>query len=315
VSRLRERAETGDLIVMDGGMGTTIEDRGCDVRQALWGSLAVLSEAGRQSNRAIHRDFAAAGAELLIANTHNARAQACGEYLESHGTGGLDEVLRADLEPLSSAARAARLCRTVNDLAIENLRQATAGSEPRLLAACLSSPKAAYAATGPGPAEVCDELRVQAGILARHDLDLLIFELLTTEGDLLGCAELAREQELAHVGFGLTCGEGGRTLGGVTMADAVRWTPGAAAYFVQCTRYDLVGPALEALLGAVDGSAVVGVYANDRRVWKDRRWHGPRVEPERYAAEASKWKVMGAQVIGGCCGTTPAHIERIAKDL
>ena len=39
MSRLQERVEGGDVIIMDGGMGSTVEDRGGDVRQALWGSL------------------------------------------------------------------------------------------------------------------------------------------------------------------------------------------------------------------------------------------------------------------------------------
>lgn len=300
---------------MDGGMGTTVEDRGSDVRQALWGSLALLSEAGRQLNRSIHRDFMDAGAELLIANTHNARAEACGDYLESNGTESLEEDLRIELSQLTGKDRAERLCVAVNDLAVGNLREAVARSDSHLLAACLASPKPAYAAVGPGLSEVSAQLRVQAKSLARHDLDLLLFELLTTEGDLLGCSELVDDLGLVRVGIGLTCGEDGRTLGGVAMSDAVRMTPGTTAYFIQCTSYDLVYPALDSLLGAVNASAIVGVYANDRRAWRDRRWHGDRVEPERYAEEALKWKAMGAEIIGGCCGTTPTHIEQLAKRL
>lgn len=300
---------------MDGGMGSTVEDRGSDVRQALWGSLALLSEEGRRLNRSIHRDFSAAGAELLIANTHNAGVQACGEYLENTGSDSLEERLRIELDQLAGEDRAERLCRVVNDLAVENLREAVARSDSRLIAACLASPKPAYAVTGPGPSEVRAQLRVQAESLARHDLDLLIFELLTTEGDLLGCSELVHDLELAPVGIGLTCRGDGRTLGGVAMPDAVRMTPGTTAYFIQCTSYDLVYPALDSLLEAVGGSAIVGVYANDRRIWRDRRWHGDRVEPERYAEEASKWKAMGAGILGGCCGTTPAHIEHLATRL
>lgn len=300
---------------MDGGMGSTIEDRGFDVRQELWGSLAVLSREGRDLNRSIHRDFASAGAELLIANTHNAWEESCRDYLASHGTDSLDEAVRAELDPVAKEARAARLCQMVNDFAVQDLREATSQSEERLLAACLASPKPAYATVGPGPSEVCARLRVQAETLARHDLDLLIFELLTTSGDLVGCARLVAELGLPRVGIGLTCGEDGRTLGGVSMTDAVHMTPGATAYFIQCTRHDLVTAALGPLLEAVDGSAVVGVYANDRRTWKNGRWHGDRVEPERYAEEAARWRAMGAQVIGGCCGTTPAHIERLAKRL
>jgi S-methylmethionine-dependent homocysteine/selenocysteine methylase len=36
------------------------------------------------------------------------------------------------------------------------------------------------------------------------------------------------------------------------------------------------------------------------------------VTPEKYAEYAREWKKMGAQIIGGCCATTPEHIKAIA---
>ena len=35
------------------------------------------------------------------------------------------------------------------------------------------------------------------------------------------------------------------------------------------------------------------------------------VSPEAYAEEAARWIDMGACIIGGCCGTTPAHIAAL----
>ncbi len=33
--------------------------------------------------------------------------------------------------------------------------------------------------------------------------------------------------------------------------------------------------------------------------------------PERYAEVALGWKEMGAQIISGCCATTPDHIRAV----
>jgi S-methylmethionine-dependent homocysteine/selenocysteine methylase len=33
--------------------------------------------------------------------------------------------------------------------------------------------------------------------------------------------------------------------------------------------------------------------------------------PARYAAYAAEWLQQGATIVGGCCGTTPAHIAAI----
>jgi homocysteine S-methyltransferase len=35
------------------------------------------------------------------------------------------------------------------------------------------------------------------------------------------------------------------------------------------------------------------------------------LDPERYAAHVADWLAAGATVVGGCCGTRPAHIEKM----
>jgi S-methylmethionine-dependent homocysteine/selenocysteine methylase len=35
--------------------------------------------------------------------------------------------------------------------------------------------------------------------------------------------------------------------------------------------------------------------------------------PDDFAHRARAWLTAGARVIGGCCGTTPAHVARLAQ--
>jgi S-methylmethionine-dependent homocysteine/selenocysteine methylase len=37
------------------------------------------------------------------------------------------------------------------------------------------------------------------------------------------------------------------------------------------------------------------------------------LDPESYAAHADDWLKAGATVVGGCCGTRPAHIARLKE--
>ena len=39
------------------------------------------------------------------------------------------------------------------------------------------------------------------------------------------------------------------------------------------------------------------------------------LSPDEYAQAADKIKAAGAKILGGCCGTTPAHIEAMAKKI
>ena len=37
------------------------------------------------------------------------------------------------------------------------------------------------------------------------------------------------------------------------------------------------------------------------------------VTPEQVGAQAPAWVKAGAQVVGGCCGTSPEHLREIAR--
>lgn len=282
--------ESADRVVlMDGGMGSSIEDRGVNVRNALWGSSALLTVQGRSVNDRLHEEFVAAGAEILIANTHNASLDACGD----------EERLRE-----------------VNGLAMESARRAAATGARVAVAAGIGSAEGPYAERAAlTPEDVSKKLAPQARILAELGTDLLLFETLTTDSEIEGVAMLTGTLDLPPFGIGLTCGDDGRTLGGVSMGEAVATLlpAGPVAFFVQCTAHDIIDPALSALAAGVGGRAVIGVYANDGRKWIDMRWHGERIAPEDYAADALGWRDAGARVIGGCCGTGPEHVAALRE--
>ena len=39
------------------------------------------------------------------------------------------------------------------------------------------------------------------------------------------------------------------------------------------------------------------------------------LDPEAYVSEVRKWLEAGAEIVGGCCGTRPAHIRRLRELL
>ncbi len=281
---------TDHVVLLDGGMGSTIEDRGIPVRNALWGSAALLTREGLALNDRIHRDFRDAGAQVLTANVHNASLASCQAYAPDDP--GLFE--RVNAAGVASARRAA--------------------GEKCLVAAGIGSAEGPYAEESTHDiAEIVTMLRPQADLLRRLGVDLTIFETLTTGNEIRAVARLAAPPFAA----GLTCGADGRTLAGVTVEEAVEILLPAQpeAIFIQCTRYDYVTAALPALVDRVKGVTAAGVYANDGRVWIDMRWQGDRVTPEDYAAAALGWQEIGAQIIGGCCGTGPEHIAALRTAL
>ena len=81
---------------------------------------------------------------------------------------------------------------------------------------------------------------------------------------------------------------------------------------VNCTQPALM-PALIAALRGVSGKPVL-VYPNSGEGWdaEARAWTG-KGDPASFGAMAAEWYAAGAQVVGGCCRTRPAHIAQVAE--
>ena len=94
------------------------------------------------------------------------------------------------------------------------------------------------------------------------------------------------------------------------------------AILVMCSMPEPTTVALAKLRDAFEGPA--GAYAHigyDAVPEEQRRpgqpWHvleAPDYPPERFAGFGRQWLDLGAQVIGGCCATTPDHIAAHCAD-
>jgi len=59
---------------------------------------------------------------------------------------------------------------------------------------------------------------------------------------------------------------------------------------------------------------LVVVYPNSGEEWDavGRCWTG-KGDPVSYGAKAAEWFDAGAQIVGGCCRTRPAHIRQVVE--
>jgi len=114
----------------------------------------------------------------------------------------------------------------------------------------------------------------------------------------------------------LTFEENGRLLSGATPEAAVAILEGlgVAALGVNCgagpARAMKVLPRLAAAAHVpilANPNAGLPLMENGRAVFD--------LAPEEFAAQSEQLLAMGASILGGCCGTTPAHIEALAKRL
>jgi S-methylmethionine-dependent homocysteine/selenocysteine methylase/predicted nicotinamide N-methyase len=88
---------------------------------------------------------------------------------------------------------------------------------------------------------------------------------------------------------------------------------GVGALLINCLPVDHV-PGMMSWLRDFT-SLPLGVYPNLGHLVGPRWRFDERIGPEEYARLALEWREEGAQIIGGCCGTTPEHIQAAAKAL
>lgn len=276
-------------------MGTELERRGVNTGLPLWSANALLT--APDVVKQIHLDYLRAGAQVITANTFRANPRT---------------LARAGLAGRSRALT--RLAVTLAREAITDLQATHTAARP-LIAGSMAPVEDCYSPwLVPGDAE----LEAEHGELARHlaeaGCDLLLIETMNTLREAVIAARAAAATGLP-VWVSFTLDANNALLSGESLRDAAQavLTAKPDAVLVNCIPVAQATRAVIALRAALNGAQVrLGVYANAGHV-EDGAWSMARgVTPAAYAEAAREWLAAGADIIGGCCGTTPDHIAWLA---
>jgi methionine synthase I (cobalamin-dependent)/5,10-methylenetetrahydrofolate reductase len=280
INTFRQRLEQGPPIVADGAMGTQLYER-LGYRYVCFDELNSVEPDLVQS---IHRAYIQAGAELVETNTFG-----CNRFqLKQYG-------LEQETERL--ARRGARLAREAQEALGADVFVAGAVGP-------LSTP-----ALGAHEGEVRAAFGEQIEGLLAGGVDLFVLETFGSLNELLIALQTCRQRSDLPVIASMTYAEDGCTLDGEKPETVARvlHEAGADVVGVNCgfgpqptyaileqLRY-LGGPALSAM-----PNAGLPTRVESRLVYT--------TTPEYFADYAQRMAGLGARVIGGCCGTTPAHV-------
>jgi len=282
-SRFLERLQNGPAIVADGGMGALLS--------AAVPRLRCPEEANLRAPDAVvslHVSFINAGAELIETNTFGANRRKLGHHF-----------LEDDLERINSVA--VKLARDAREVTGRDVF--VAGS------------------IGPIGEPLASRLRrdifgEQASILEGRGADLFMLETFYDLGELVDAVESVRSTSSLPIVALLTFDEGAETIAGTTADEAAQ----------RLADLDV------AAFGANHGAGLLAALAALEQMGKDGkplaalpnvglaslaggRVIYPHAAPEYFAEFAAHARDLGARVIGGCCGTTPAEIAAIRSAL
>lgn len=281
-------------ILLDGATGTELHRRGVDTGLPLWSANALLDERGRQILKRIHLDYLEAGAEILTSNTFRTHRRA--------------------LEKSGNAHLALDLTRRAVDLAREAIREFDS-PVPRFVAGSISTLEDCYQ---PALVPSDDELRAEHGERVQHLLecgvDLFLVETMNSIREAHIAAGLAAATGVPVV-VSFVCDPMGNILSGESLGGAARslLPLGIAAIGVNCGPTPYLTAPLEELQAACPPGFPLIAYGNIGYADAAVGWVNTDAEsPAAYCRHAAHWP---ARIIGGCCGTTPAHIVELKASL
>ena len=296
-------------LILDGGLATTLEDRGFDLNDDLWSARVLLEHP--EAIARVHRNFLEAGADCITTATYQATFPGLAKHGLDHDQAGVLMDMAVDL--------ALTAC--------ENFwfQPKNRAGRTRPLVAASVGPYGAYLADG-------SEYTGQYGIGQDElrNFHLKRWEVLAGSGaDLLACETLPNLEEaqvlldLLHktpdrwAWFSFSCRDGVSLCDGTPFVRAVQLcseSPQVAAVGVNCTAPEFIGPLLDIARKVTDLPLIVYPNSGESFDPATRSWiETPDVRgiPEL----AAEWVKQGAAAIGGCCRTSPRIIRKLRRQL
>ena len=278
-NRFLERLERGPAIVGDGGMGALLSSAvprlRCPEEANLRAPEAVVS---------LHVSFINAGAELIETNTFGANRRKLAHHF-----------LEDDLERINSTG--VKLARDAREVTGRDVFIA--------------------GAIGPLGETVTSRLRreifaEQAAVLEGRGADLFMVETFYDLDEAVDAVEAVRSVSSLPIVALLTFDEGAETIAGITADEAAARLSELDVAAIGANH----GAGLLAALAALDrmgsnGKPLAALPNVGLASLAGGRVIYPHATPEYFAEFAAHARDLGARLIGGCCGTTPAEIAAI----
>ena len=316
---LDQKLAAGDLIILDGGIGSEIERLGGKMHSAAWCGVANWTDPDIVSK--VHESYLTAGADIITANTF-----ATARHV----------LASADLADKTKeiTAKAVALAKDARDLHAKDRPVAIAGS---------MSNHVAFSEGTVGPAremlpndeEEIENYKEIAEVLTEEGCDFLIMAMML---ELSGSVRLIQAaQDVSDlpiwIGMSTSIGPNGQMIGWDMASEEAYRLPddytqerrptleaiinrlkefGPQVMGIMHSSFHATGPGIEELFRLWEGPVMAYPEANGYDAIKRARMD---VGPDEFTERCSEWVDGGVQIIGGCCGTTIHHIRAMVDRL
>ncbi len=304
---ITEIFKTQSMIVLDGALATELERRGANLNDALWSAKVLLEQP--ELIEAVHTDYFLAGADC--ATTASYQASVSGFMQRGLNEKQAWQLIKKSVE-LATQARNNFWAKAENR--VGRAKPFVAGSV---------GPYGAYLANG---AEYTGEYslnkkglqdfhrpRMQA--LLEAGADVLAMETIPSLLEAEALAELLQEFSAACAWLSFSAKDETSNCHGEKISECaalLNQYPQIVAVGINCTAPKFIPSLVKEIKTSTQKP--IAVYPNSGEVYdpKTHAWHG-ETSCTNFAAQAKTWFAAGANIVGGCCRTTPEHVASLRE--
>ncbi len=295
---IKAKLARGETIILDGGTGTDIQNRGVPMSEGTWCADANLTHP--DVVRAVHADYIKVGADIITANTF-----ATSPLLFS-AIGRMDEVPRIDAIAVALAREAAAGTAVAVAGSMSTMRPMQAGSDRNNLAQEWPEQEARAL------------FRRKAQGLKDAGCDFIMMELLRDTDYAVWATEAALETGLpVWIGVSAERDKGGNLQGwgrdDCKLDDIIRKLA-ALKPDVMCIMHTSPNDTADAIaVLRKHWTGPIGTYP-ESGYFKAPDWSFENVIAAGPLVDMSRaWQAQGTTIFGGCCGIGPEHIRELKK--
>lgn len=294
------------IMLLDGALATELESHGCNLDDSLWSARVLLENP--ELIYQVHSDYFHAGADCAITASYQAT-------VDGFSVRGIQEK-----EALELIKQTVLLARRARD---DYWKKNTQTNRPKPLVVASVGPYGAYLADGSeyiGNYGVTDGTlaefhRTRMSALIEAGADLLAFETIPSLQEAKVLDSLLRDFPETYAWLSFSLKNEKAISDGTKLADCAKLFEGSeqiAAIGINCAPVAVVTGAIQEL--SRNTKKPILVYPNSGEIYspETKTWSGQQL-CNSFDIKSKEWYNAGARLIGGCCRTTPHHIEEISK--
>ena len=296
--KIIEKLKKNELIIHDGAIGTELQKRGVSMDGSWCGTASLQDNILKQ----VHTDYILAGSQIITTNTY------ASSRIMLKSAGFEKRFKEVNLKAVESALKA---------------REET-GYKDVIVAGSIShrypiadGDTISNASIQVSKLELQEATEEMALLLSKNGCDVILLEMMYRPERMKIIFDIVKKLNIPiWVCFSCRKSEKGEILS-LTDETIVPFSEMIAiskeynfdALGIMHTSEDILGECINMIKTNFNGPILA--YP-DTGGWLSPNWIFDNViEPEKFREKAKDWYALGAQIIGGCCGTSPDHIRAL----